>query len=85
MAHFGRAPQVVPHAVPPPVLVPTQVGHPAEPLKLSKLKDAKAFIDNFEFIQYYIRVQLAVQMTLWSPTFPILNQVMCGKGSFASL
>jgi hypothetical protein len=59
MGQFGGAPQVFPQvgarlvAAPPPL---AQVTHPAEPPKLCKLKDVKAFIDSFELIQYYLPV-----------------------------
>ncbi len=59
MGQFGGAPHVFTQlgaplvAAPPPV---AQVMHPAKPLKLCKLKDAKAFIGNFELIQYYLHI-----------------------------
>ncbi len=54
MGQFGGAPQVVPQAVLPPVVAPPPVVCPVEPLKLSMLKDAKAFLDKCELIQYYL-------------------------------
>jgi hypothetical protein len=57
--HYGLVPQVNPPVIPPQVTAPPPVA-PApwsfEPLKLCVLKDDKAFIDNYDLIQYYLHV-----------------------------
>ena len=53
------APAPVPAALPPAFAGPPHVtasSRPMEPLKLSPLKDEKAFLDNYDLIQYFLRV-----------------------------
>jgi hypothetical protein len=59
MGQFGGDPHVFTQVGAPPVAAPplvAQVTRPAEPLKLCELKDAKAFINNFELVQFYLHI-----------------------------
>ncbi len=59
MRQCGGAPHVFTQIGAPPVAAPppvAQVTCPTESLTLCKLKDAKAFINNFELIQHYLRI-----------------------------
>jgi hypothetical protein len=56
---YGPVPLVNPTIIPLPIMAPPPVA-PAprsfNPLKLCVLKDDKDFMDNYELIQYYLRV-----------------------------
>jgi hypothetical protein len=62
MQVYGNVPHIMPQGVvvPPPVApapaAPTPATCSVEPLKLCELKDPKAFIDNWDLIQYYLRI-----------------------------
>jgi hypothetical protein len=56
---YGSAPPAFPQVVIPPTAALPPAAPAAcscEPLKLWELKDAKVFIDNYDLIQYYLRV-----------------------------
>jgi hypothetical protein len=59
VCHYGPVPQVNPPVIPPQVTAPppaTTVPRSFKPLKLCVLKDDKAFINNYDLIQYYLCV-----------------------------
>jgi hypothetical protein len=62
MQVYGSVPHIMHQGVmvPPPVApapaAPTPATCSVEPFKLCKLKDPKSFIDNWDLIQYYLRV-----------------------------
>jgi hypothetical protein len=62
MRVYGSVPHIMHQGVmvPPPVApasaAPPLATHSVEPLKLCELKDPKSFIDNWDLIQYYLRI-----------------------------
>jgi hypothetical protein len=59
VSQYDHVPPVNPPIIPPPVMAPPPAAlapRSFKPLKLCALKDDKAFINNYDLIQYYLRI-----------------------------